>query len=64
VKIVAAYQLKSGDIQIFTSSIVDVTKLKINLKWTGGLGKYAELVVPIYGVIVYGIPTISINVKD
>jgi hypothetical protein len=64
VKIVAAHQLKSGDVQIFTSSTVDVTKLKENPRWTGGLGERAELIVPTYGVIAYGIPTASINVKD
>jgi len=64
VKVVAAHQLKSGDIQIFTSSTAEATKLKENRGWVGGLGEHAELIVPTYGVIVHGIATSSINVKD
>lgn len=60
----AAYQLKSGDIQIFTSSTADTATLKRHLRWTRGLGERAELVVPTYGVIVHGIPTNSINIKN
>jgi hypothetical protein len=61
---VAAHQLKSGDVQIFTSSIADATKLKENRGWIRGLGEHAELIVPTYGVIVHGISTKSINIKD
>lgn len=64
VKVVAAHQLKSGDIQIFTSTTTEATQLKRNKEWLGGLGAQAELIVPTYGVIVHGIPTSSINVKD
>ena len=64
VKIVAAHQLKSGDVQIYTSSIAEATKLKENRSWIRGLGEHAELVVPTYGVIVHGISTNSINIKD
>jgi hypothetical protein len=64
VKVVAAHQLKSGDIQIFTSTTAETTQLKKNRGWIKGLGEHAELVVPTYGVIVHGIPTNSINIKD
>ena len=64
VKVVAAYQLKSGDIQIFTSTTAEAAKLKENSGWLGGLGEHAQVVVPTYGVIVHGIPTNSINVND
>ena len=64
VKIVAAYQLKSGDIQIFTSTTTEASQLKQNKGWVKGLGERAELVVPTYGVIVHGIATNSINMKD
>ncbi|OKL55294.1 hypothetical protein UA08_09424 [Talaromyces atroroseus] len=64
VKVVAAHQLKSGDIQIFTSTTAEATQLKQNKGWIKGLGEHAELVVATYGVIVHGIPTNSINIKD
>jgi hypothetical protein len=64
VKVVAAHQLKSGDVQIFTSLTAEATKLKDNRDWINGLGEHAELVVPTYGVIVHGISTSSINIKD
>jgi hypothetical protein len=64
VKVVAAHQLKSGDIQIFTSSTAEATKLKEKTGWIRGLGEHAELIVPTYGVIVHGISTNSINIKD
>jgi hypothetical protein len=64
VKVVAAHQLKSGDIQIFTTSTAEAAKLKENRGWIRGLGEHAEVIVPTYGVIVHGISTNSINVKD
>jgi hypothetical protein len=64
VKVVAAHQLKSGDIQIFTSTNAEAIQLKENKGWIGGLGEQAELVVPTYGVIVHGVSTKSINIKD
>lgn len=64
VKVVAAHQLKSGDIQIFTSTTAETTQLKENGGWLRGLGEHAELIVPTYGVIVHGISTSSINIKD
>jgi len=64
VKIVAAHQLKSGDIHIFTTSTAEAEKLKEHRGWIKGLGEHAELIVPTYGVIVHGISTNSINIKD
>jgi hypothetical protein len=64
VKIVAAHQLKSGDIQIYTSNAAEAIQLTENRGWTRGLGEQAELIVPTYGVIAHGISTKSINVKN
>lgn len=64
VKVIAAHQLKSGDIQIFTSTTVEAAQLKQHRGWIKGLGERAELVIPTYGVIAHGIPTNSINIKD
>jgi hypothetical protein len=64
VKVIAAHQLKSGDIQIFTSTTAEATQLKHNRGWLRGLGEHAELVVPTYGVIVHGISTSSVNIKE
>ena len=63
VKVVAAHQLKSGDIQIFTSTRAEASRLKQHKEWLRGLGEHAELIVPTYGVIVHDIPTNSIDVK-
>ncbi|KIW36205.1 uncharacterized protein PV06_11502 [Exophiala oligosperma] len=64
VNVVAAYQLKSGDIQIFTSTTTEARQLKEHKGWLKGLGEQAELIMPTYGVIVHGIPTNSISIKD
>lgn len=64
VKVVAAHQLKSGDVQIFASTTAEAAQLKQNSGWVKSLGENAELVVPTYGVIVHGIPTNSITIKD
>ena len=64
VKIVAAHQLKSGDIQIFTSTTAEAEQIKEHQGWVKGLGDHAELIVPTYGVIVHDIATNSINIKD
>lgn len=39
VKVVAAHQLKGGDIQIFTSSIAEAIKFKENRGWISGIGE-------------------------
>ncbi|KAF3484323.1 uncharacterized protein GIQ15_03647 [Arthroderma uncinatum] len=64
VTVVAAHQLKSGDIQIFTSSRAEAARLRESRGWVSGLGEHAELIVPTHGVIVHGISTNSINIKD
>jgi hypothetical protein len=64
IKVVAAHQLKSGDIQIFTSTTAEALQLKENKGWLQGIGENAELIVPTFGVIVHGIPTSTINLKD
>lgn len=64
VKVIAAHQLKSGDIQIFTSTTTDAAQLKKHQEWLSGLGERAEVLIPSYGVIVHGVSTNSINTKD
>lgn len=64
IKVVAAYQLKSGDIQIFTSTTTEALQLRENKAWLKGLGDHAELIVPTYGVIAHGISTNSMNMKN
>lgn len=64
ITVVAAHQLKSGDIQIFTSTTAEAAQLKQNRGWLGGIGQHAELIMPTYGVIVHGILTSTINIKD
>lgn len=64
VKVIAAHQLKSGEIQIFTSTTAEAAQLKQHKGWIKGLGERAELVLPTYGVIAHEIPTNSINIKN
>ncbi len=64
VKVVAAHQLKSVDIQIVTNTTAETTQLEENQRWLRGLGEHAELIVPTYGVIVHGIPTNYISIED
>ncbi|KAK3114170.1 hypothetical protein LTR53_007778 [Teratosphaeriaceae sp. CCFEE 6253] len=64
IKVIAAHQLKSGDIEIFTSTTTEAAQLKVHQEWLKGLGQRAEVIVPTYGVIVHGISTGSINTKD
>ncbi|KIW09775.1 hypothetical protein PV08_11875 [Exophiala spinifera] len=64
IKLVAAHQLKSGDLQIFTSTSGEAQQLKQNTGWLKGLADQAEVFVPTYGVIVHGISTKSMNIKD
>ncbi|OQV10767.1 hypothetical protein CLAIMM_14710 [Cladophialophora immunda] len=49
VKVVAAHQLKSSDIQVFTSTNTEPEQLKEDKIWVKGRGEQAELVMPIYG---------------
>ena len=64
VEVVAAHQLKSGDVQIFTSTTAEAAQIKEKQGWVKGLGEHAELILPTYGVIVHDISTNSINMKD
>lgn len=64
IKVVAAYLLKCGDIQIFTSNAAEAENFKENTGWLGGLREHAESIVASYEVIVHGIPTNSMNVRN
>ncbi|KAH8753295.1 hypothetical protein F5883DRAFT_432554, partial [Diaporthe sp. PMI_573] len=46
VKVVAAHQLRSGDIQIFTSTTAEAEQVKQSKGWLKGLSEHAELIVP------------------
>ena len=63
-KVVAVYQLKSSDMQLFTSTTAETAQLKQNKGWLRGLEEHAELIVPTYKVIVYNISTNSIDIKN
>ena len=62
--VIAAHQLKSSDIQIFTFSITEAEKLKEDKAWVKSLGKQTELIVLIYEVIIHDIFTSTINMKN
>jgi hypothetical protein len=64
IKVVAAHQLKSGDIQIYVSSTAEAEQIRQNKGWLKSLGDHAEVIMPTFGVIVHDIPTHSINVRD
>ena len=64
ISVVAAHQLKSGDIQAFTSTAAEVNLLQKEQGWLRGLGENAELVLPTFGVIVHGVATNSMNMKE
>ena len=64
IKVVAAHQLKSGDIQAFMSTAAEVDLLQKEQGWLRGLGENAELVQPTFGVIVHGVATNSMNMKE
>lgn len=62
-KSVAAHQLKSSDIQIFTSTTAEANLLQRQHGWLHGLGENAELVRTTFGAIVHGVATNSVNMK-
>jgi hypothetical protein len=64
IKVVAAHQLKSGDLLIFARRAQRSNNSTEHRIWLKGLGDQAEFVVPTYGVIVHSISTKSINIKD
>jgi hypothetical protein len=57
-QIVAARQLKSGDIAIHTASTADAKLLNENPSaWVSSLGRRARVLKRTYGVLVYGVRT-------
>ncbi|KAK5215374.1 hypothetical protein LTR72_011578, partial [Exophiala xenobiotica] len=64
VKIVAAHQLKSGDVTVITDSLNTATELQTHTGWAKGLGPRAEVIRTTYGAIIHGIPVNTVNVKD
>ena len=64
VKIVAAHQLKSGDVTVITDSLNTATELQTHTGWAKGLGPRAEVIRTTYGAIIHGIPVNTVNMKD
>ena len=64
IKIVAAHQLKSGDVTVITDSLNTATELQTHTRWAKGLGPRAEVIRTTYGAIIHGIPVNTVNVKD
>lgn len=64
IKIVAAHQLKSGDVTVITDSLDAATELQTHNGWAKGLGPRAEVIRTTYGAIIHGIPVNSVNVQD
>ena len=62
-RVVAAKQLKSGDILVYTVNIVDANSLKEKSEvWVKALGSRARVLKPTYGVLVHGVRTDKKNV--
>jgi hypothetical protein len=62
-QVVAAKQLKSGDISIHAANAVEANQLKDNSEaWVQILGTRARVLKPIYGVLVYGVRTEKENI--
>ncbi|OAP54036.1 hypothetical protein AYL99_11796 [Fonsecaea erecta] len=64
VKIVAAHQLRSGDIEVIADSLSTAVELQTHVGWVKGIGPRAEVVQTGYGVIVPGIPVNTVNIQD
>ena len=64
IKVVAAHQLKSGDVTVITDSLDTATELQAHTGWAKGLGPRAEVIRTTYGAIIHGIPVNTVNVKD
>jgi hypothetical protein len=64
IQIVAAHQLKSGDVTVITDSLDNATQLQNHTEWAKGLGPRAEVIRTTYGAIVHGIPVNSVNMRD
>jgi len=61
IKIVAAKQLKSGDLAVYASTVAEKESLQGNTRWITPLGAGSKIVTTIYDVIVHGIPIQSIG---
>lgn len=62
-RVLAAAQLKSGDIRITTSDIETAETLRNYREWVPIFGASATLVVPTFGVMVHGMPTKSMQIE-
>lgn len=62
-RVVAAKQLKSGDISVYTANTADANSLKEKSEvWVKALGSRARVLKPTYGVLVHGVRTDKKNV--
>ena len=64
IKVVAAHQLKSGDVTVITDSLNATTELQTHTGWARGLGPRAEVIRTTYGAIIHGIAVNTVNIKD
>ncbi|OJD17317.1 hypothetical protein ACJ73_08809 [Blastomyces percursus] len=62
IQVVAAKQLKSGDVSIHTVNIEDANKLREEQQWTQALGREARARQPPYGVLVHSVRTDKENI--
>ncbi|EDN04466.1 predicted protein [Histoplasma mississippiense (nom. inval.)] len=62
IQVVAAKQLKSGDVSIHTVNIEDANKLREEQQWTQALGREAKALQPTYGVLVHSVCTDKENI--
>ncbi|GLA67657.1 hypothetical protein AtubIFM54640_011650 [Aspergillus tubingensis] len=64
VKVVAAKQLRSGDVSLATRTAAEAETMRRHRAWLGIFGDKAEVKVPTYGKVVDGIPIKSIKLVD
>ena len=63
IQVAAAKQLRSGDLVIYTQTVVEKEALQINLSWAKTF-KASKMMVTTYSVIAYGIPVNSIQMNN
>ena len=62
-RVVAAKQLRSGDLAVYTQTVAEKEALQTNPSWTKAFGA-SKVVATTYGVIAHGIPTNSVRMDD
>lgn len=62
-RVVAAKQLRSGDLAVYTQTVAEKEALQTNPSWTKAF-RASKVVATTYGVIAHGIPTNSVRMDD